>query len=536
MASLDLDNDMKQDVKISEGVESLDDFRSSAMSCFESLGLPNKRMERWKYTDLTRKLYGYDPQPLVGDCRASLATTSKGALEALNEDSLKGALEASDEDSLATTVPQPLAGDCRASLATTTTTAESHQDSSVAPPSSLRAKRGNLLPDIGLKNSVKLYFQNGIWQKDLTDTKTIPDGVVIKSLSSVIASNPTKVLNKFKELDHSSEPMLALNQAEVFDGIELDIQQDLILDDPIEFIYLNNNEAFKNKDKTCQVANYRHIINIAKGANVKIVEHVDSSFSTPSEKAIAHPKNILLNNIVWQIDLAEAARLDYLHYGKRHASPIDDLANANALVHYVKVNQAKDSVFTAFSADFNANFNNILQRFDINVDLNESGARCQLNGVYTLSSKAHSDHHTRVNHLADNTISGEHYNGVLSDKSIGVFNGQVKAFNGTKGVEAHQLNHNLLLTPGATIFTKPQLEIETDDVQCSHGASVGELDETSMFYLSSRGIDRETAKLMLTQAFLMKPVVHADFTCWSEFVTGLLLKAIKGHFWCQKGV
>ena len=514
MTFIDLDNNMKQDVKMSKDVGSLEKFRISAMDCFEKLGLPNKRMERWKYTDLLRKLSGYDmdimqpPKGFAKDCHASIRNTSKVGFENLNINS-----------------------------------------STALGPSKDKAKdssSSNFLPKVGLKNSIKLYFQNGLWLKDLTNLNIIPEGVEIKSLSEIILNDPGKVLNKFKELDHSTEPMLAMNQSGVFDGVQIDIKEGVIVDEPIELIYLelgddsiDSEKADYLNKKVCSICNYRNFINIGKDARVKIIEHVDSSSSRLNNV-------VSLNNIVWQFDLKDSSRCDYLHYSQMHvdvneivgdhAFKVNAPLSPNSLVHYIKVNQSKDSVFSSFNADFNANFNNILQRFDIDIDLNDSGARCQLNGVYTLSSKAHSDHHTRVNHLADNTISDEHYNGVLSDKSVGVFNGQVIAYKGVKSIEANQLNNNLLLNAGATIYTKPQLEIETDDIQCSHGASVGELDEQSLFYLLSRGIDNKTAKLILTKAFLIKPLKHEDFSCWDEFVSDLLAKAIRGNFWCQKEV
>jgi Fe-S cluster assembly protein SufD len=125
---------------------------------------------------------------------------------------------------------------------------------------------------------------------------------------------------------------------------------------------------------------------------------------------------------------------------------------------------------------------------------------------------------------------------VLGDKSVGVFNGELIADKHTKNIDAHQLNKNLLLNKGAVIYTKPELRIETDDIKCGHGASIGELDDKSMFYLLSRGISKPQAKLMLMQAFLMRPVSDEDFSCWREFLDRLLSKSIRSHFWCEDNI
>ena len=317
--------------------------------------------------------------------------------------------------------------------------------------------------------------------------------------------------------------MLALNQALAFCGVSIEVSAGFKCEKLIEIIYLKseklNDNLSNNLSNELLVNNYRHKIVLEANSSLKIAETSICALDK-SDKGLANSNN--LNNIINNIELGEQADLNYLHYTKSGV-------NLDNTVYALNVNQNKDSVFKAFNADFGRGLN----RFDINILLTEAGARCQLNGVYTLSKNAHSDHHTRVRHFADNTSSDECYFGVLGDKSVGVFNGELIAKKNTKNIEAYQLNKNLLLDKGAVIYTKPELRIETDDIKCGHGASVGELDDKALFYLLSRGISIDLAKLMLMQAFLMTPVLNSDFDCWHDFLVGLLSKSIRSHFWCE---
>jgi Fe-S cluster assembly protein SufD len=142
-----------------------------------------------------------------------------------------------------------------------------------------------------------------------------------------------------------------------------------------------------------------------------------------------------------------------------------------------------------------------LSRTELTVRLSGPHAECKLNGLYVVDGERHADHHTVIDHVAPNTKSTESYKGVLDDEARGVFTGRVVVRRDSQKVEARQSNRNLLLSEGAIVETRPQLEIYADDVQCSHGAAIGRLDENAMFYLRQRGLDRAAARGMLTWAF-----------------------------------
>jgi Fe-S cluster assembly protein SufD len=142
-----------------------------------------------------------------------------------------------------------------------------------------------------------------------------------------------------------------------------------------------------------------------------------------------------------------------------------------------------------------------LVRNDINSVLNAQAAECNLNGLYVVSGKQHVDYHTRVDHKKPHGTSREHYKGVIGGRARAVFNGRAYVHPDAQKTDAEQYNKNLLLSPDAEVDTKPQLEIYADDVKCSHGATVGQLDEQMLFYLRSRGIAEGAARGMLTYGF-----------------------------------
>ena len=440
--------------------------REQAYNFFNKIGMPSRKLERWKYTDLSRKFYN---KKIVYDINIDSVSLDLDKIENLG----------------------------------------------------IYSEQTN-------QKSIKLFFKDGFWLDKILDKNLIPEGLEITHNSDINNINDNlnySGINYLGELDNKNpEPMAALNKALAFCGISIKVDPGFKCDQVIEIIYLksdkyNNNNLTENLNNELLVKNYRHNILLGSNSSLKIAEASLCVLEDDLEKS----NNLeCLNNIINNIELGESADLDYLHYTKSGVS-------SESTVHAININQNKDSVFKAFNADFSCGLN----RFDINVLLAQSGARCQLNGVYTLSETAHSDHHVKVMHKAGNTTSDQCYFGVLGDKSVGVFNGELIAEKHTKNIDAHQLNKNLLLDKGAVIYTKPELRIETDDIKCSHGASIGELDDMSLFYLLSRGISLESAKLMLMQAFLMTPVLCSDFDCWNEFLVGLLTQSIRSHFWCE---
>jgi Fe-S cluster assembly protein SufD len=164
-----------------------------------------------------------------------------------------------------------------------------------------------------------------------------------------------------------------------------------------------------------------------------------------------------------------------------------------------------------------------LVRTDINTALNAEGAETLYNGLYLANGRQHVDTHTRINHNQANTSSEEAYRGILDDHARGVFNGRVYVAPQAQKTTAYQSNDNLLLSGKAEIDTKPELEIYADDVICTHGATVGELDTQALFYLRSRGVDAETARGLLLYAFAEASIERMGLAGLREWLQGFVI-------------
>jgi Fe-S cluster assembly protein SufD len=196
-----------------------------------------------------------------------------------------------------------------------------------------------------------------------------------------------------------------------------------------------------------------------------------------------------LTNTALQVQLDAGAQLT--HVRLQEESP------QGFHVGRVLVQQAADSRYLSHNLQTGAAWS----RLDLAVELAAPGAEVELDGLYAVTGRQHLDNHTRVDHLAPHTTSRELYRGILDGHGRAVFNGKVRVAPHAFKTDAQQANHNLLLSRGAEIDTKPELEIYADDVKCSHGATIGQLDEQQLFYLRSRGIDAESARALLVGAF-----------------------------------
>jgi Fe-S cluster assembly protein SufD len=194
-------------------------------------------------------------------------------------------------------------------------------------------------------------------------------------------------------------------------------------------------------------------------------------------------------NAVAEIEIGSSARVD--HY------KIQDESTAAFHVGTVQVAQGRDSSYRSFSYASGA----ALSRTNVYTKLEGEGAETRLNGLYVVDGTQHADHQTFVEHLAPNCASRELYKGILDGSAHGVFNGKVYVDAVAQKTDGKQTNHALLLSEHARVDIKPQLEIFADDVKCTHGATVGRLDQLSLFYMKSRGIGAENARALLTYAF-----------------------------------
>jgi len=222
-------------------------------------------------------------------------------------------------------------------------------------------------------------------------------------------------------------------------------------------------------------------------------------------------------NSVTDIIVEDGANLEHII--------VDDFAKDTYHVANVCVKQYKDSNFVSHNFSMGKKF----ARRDFNVELNQSGANCNLFGLYFVDKENHIDHHTTIEHKEAHCSSNEHYKGILSGKSTGVFNGRIHVHPDAQKTDAIQNNQNLLLSDDAIIHTKPELEIYADDVKCTHGATVGQLDEKGLFYLRSRGLNRKEAQQILIRAYVNEIIENvSDEKIRSELMELILDRLPKG--------
>lgn len=194
-------------------------------------------------------------------------------------------------------------------------------------------------------------------------------------------------------------------------------------------------------------------------------------------------------NTELRIDIADHARLRHVRIQSRDRNHVQTAATAITL--------GRDSSLNMTGFDLGGR----LIRNDLDIELAQKGAAAVFDGLYLAGDDQHIDNHTRVDHLVGPAVSRQEYRGILNGRCRCVWNGKVIVHEGADGTDGDQANHNLVLSEKAEIDTKPELEIYADDVKCSHGTTVGQLDETALFYLRSRGLDRRHATQVLTHAF-----------------------------------
>lgn len=300
----------------------------------------------------------------------------------------------------------------------------------------------------------------------LSMASTLPVGVSARRLREVLASEPG-LLDGRLDLAGAPEHFAALNTALFTDGIWLDVPNGTAVDTPIEITHAIGGEG---------VSYPRVLVTVGENAELTLIETYQGQASGG------------LTNSVVEVDLGRNARLSHVRVHE----------NAGLQVGRVDVRQAADSRYRSTVITLGGE----LLRFDVRALLDGKGAECQLDGAYLVEGEDHVDHHTRVEHRAPHCRSNQTYRGIASGKGTAVFDGIVVVHRDAQKTEAHQENRNLLLSETATIHTKPHLEIDADDVVCSHGATVGALDEDQAFYLRARGIPADLAHAMLTYAFL----------------------------------
>ncbi len=321
-------------------------------------------------------------------------------------------------------------------------------------------------------DTYKVVFIDGVFNSFLSSTTH--DGIDVCLMSSALNKPKYKMVidTYFNEIASKEESLTSLNTAFAIEGAYINIPKSKVADKPIEIMY------FSTGNEAALLVQPRNLVVVGENSHVQIIERHQSLTENP-----------VLTNSVTEIFAQKRAIVDYYKIQ-------NDNLQAN-LIDNTFVSQKQESHVSVNTFCFGGN----LTRNNLNFYHLGERIVSTLNGITIIGEKQHVDHYTLVQHSQPNCESHQDYKGIFSDKSTGVFNGKIYVEREAQKTNAFQKSNNILLSDKATINAKPQLEIFADDVKCSHGCTIGQLDETAMFYMQSRGIPKKEAKALLMYAF-----------------------------------
>jgi Fe-S cluster assembly protein SufD len=318
-----------------------------------------------------------------------------------------------------------------------------------------------------------LVFVDGCFDAARSHTATLPDGVVVDSVARISQERPELVEPLLSRSEGDDDrAFVALNAALQQDGALVSLPAGTAVAEPIHIVFEGTRAASGHGIHPLNV------IRIGAGAAATVVV-----------RHVSHDDATYTKNVVVDVELADGANLHYVGLELEGAAAFH-LGTLNARV-------GRDAHFTSHAISLGAG----LARHEIRAVLAGTGAECTLNGLYLASDDRHVDNQTLVDHAVPHGTSRELYKGILCGRSKGVFNGTVIVRPDAQKTSASQSNPNLLLSGDAEVDTRPNLEIHADDVKCTHGSTVGRLDDDALFFLRARGIDEQSARQMLSHAF-----------------------------------
>jgi Fe-S cluster assembly protein SufD len=350
-----------------------------------------------------------------------------------------------------------------------------------------------------LNTHLTLLFNGWFYEKNIQSDK-FPQGVILESLEKVAKNNPEIVQKYYSKIAQTeADAMVALNTAFAKDGFFLYIPKNVIVEKPIQIINI-----LKSQRDT--FSTQRNLVIVEPGASLQLI-------------ICDHTMNLnqYLSNSVTEIFVAENANMDYYTVQNQH--------NKSTSINSVFIQQEKNSNVTTHTVSLHGG----LIRNNLKIIINGENAQANMFGMAFLDREQHIDNATQVIHAKPHCQSNQIYKYVLDDKSTGAFSGRIHVARDAQKTNAFQRNNNLLLTDFATMQTKPQLVIDADDVKCSHGATVGQIDEEALFYLRARGIDEDKARMMMMNAFAHEVVQEIKVEALRERIDELIEKRLKGE-------
>jgi Fe-S cluster assembly protein SufD len=334
-----------------------------------------------------------------------------------------------------------------------------------------------LIEPWAIPDSCCLVLVDGHFVPELSTVDTLPAGVVLTSLADALQRSPELVEPHLGRLvDLSDHAFAALNTALFRDGAFLWLPAGAVVERPIQLLSLSS----VSHEPTANLP--RNLIVAGASSQATVIESYGSS------------RGQYLSCPVTEIVLGPDASLDH--------QVLHEEGDGTSHVAVRQASLDRDSSLVSTSIDVGG----ALVRSDVGARLDGEGGHVSLNGLYLTDGRRHVDNQIRVHHAKPHCTSQQLYKGILDGRSRAVFNGRIVVDPGAQKTNAEQSNRNLLLSDGALVHSNPQLEILADDVRCTHGSTVGRLDEDALFYLRSRGIDRAAAESLLTYAFAAEVV------------------------------
>ncbi|NOY37988.1 MAG: Fe-S cluster assembly protein SufD [Chlorobi bacterium] len=353
--------------------------------------------------------------------------------------------------------------------------------------------------DIPTLNTFMHVVLNGFYFEETSSLGKMEDGIRIGGLRQAMKEMPGLV-SKYLNLaaGESTDGLVALNAAFATDGFFIYVPDNVVMEKPVQVVNIVN-------DNQSDLVQYRNLIVLGKNSEARIVvcDHTLSEYES-------------LSNSVTEVFMDREARLDMTRLQNENN-------NATNITHTFIRQEARTLLNNNHISLHGGHIRN-----NLDIVLVGSHAKSHANGLFLMDHDQHVDNHVFVSHAAPECFSNQLYKGVLNNNATGVFSGKILVEKGAQKTEAYQVNKNILLTDTAKMNSKPQLEIYADDVKCTHGATVGQLDEEAMFYLRSRGIRENDARLMLMYAFAHDVVRKIRIEVLQDRITELVEKRLKG--------
>lgn len=359
----------------------------------------------------------------------------------------------------------------------------------------------DMIEDVAVDlGGARLVFVNGHFVAEFSRLTGLPAGAEVTNLATVLAAGPERLEPFFTHPAGEHHAFAAFNDALTEDGAFIHLAPGTTVDEPIHLVFLSDTGG------SPLMSSPRSVILAEPGSRATIIETY-----------AGFDGDVYCTNAVTEAVLADDAQIE--HY-KVQNEPVTAFHLA-----LLDVRQGRDSRFSSRSVMLGSS----IARHEVRVLLDEVGAEVSLDGVYLPQGDQLHDNTIFIDHVATNCTSHQLYKGVLDGRGHGVFNGHIMVRPGADGTDANQKNKNLILSDRAEVDTRPRLEIYTDDVKCTHGAAVGQLDEDALLYLRARGIPLEAARGLLIYAFVHEMVdrieleplrVQLEALVASRFATG----------------